>query len=45
VARRHQTLIDYLIGAGEEGFGHCEAEPFRGLQIHNKLVLSRSLHR
>jgi len=40
-----QTLLDHLIGTGEERLGHVEAERFGGLQVDDKLVLCWLLHR
>src|SRR5215216_617764 len=38
-------LFDHLVGAGEHGCRHIEAERFRGLEIDDQFVLGRRLHR
>ena len=39
-----KTLFDHLVGAGEHGRRHIEAERLRGFEIDHRLVLRRSLH-
>ena len=41
---RQQTLLNHLIGAGEQGRWDFDAERLRGLQIDDQLELGRLLH-
>src|SRR5215831_15280410 len=37
--------LDHLVGAGEQGEGHGEAERLRRLHVDHQFVLGRRLHR
>ena len=37
-------LFDHLVGAGEHGRGHVEAERLGGLEVEHRFVLGRGLH-
>jgi hypothetical protein len=45
VRSTHGNSFDYLVGAGEQGRRHLEAERLRGGQIDNQLELGRLLDR
>ena len=38
-------LFDHLVGFGEQGLWHGEAESYCSLQIDNQFELGRQLHR
>ncbi len=40
-----RQLFDHLVGTGEHGRRHGEAEGLGGLEIDHQLVLCRRLHR
>jgi len=39
------SLLDYLVGGGQQRFGDGEAEGFGGLEIEHQFVFERLLHR
>jgi hypothetical protein len=39
------TLLDYLVGAGENRWRHGEAERVRGLEVDDKLEFGRLINR
>src|SRR5262245_8726633 len=45
VQQRKPALLDHLVGAGEQGRRHGEAEQFRRLQVDSELELGRLRHR
>src|SRR5262249_15648565 len=44
-SRQGSPLFDHLVGAGEQCRWYFDPECFRRLEVDNKLVLSRGLHR
>src|SRR6266700_675698 len=42
---RSCTLLDHLIGAGEQRLGYCQAQRLGGLEADDQLELGRRLHR
>jgi hypothetical protein len=38
-------LVDYLVGAGEQGLGHRQSERLCCFQVDGEFVLIRGLHR
>src|SRR6516165_2987504 len=45
VTRSPRSLLDHLVGGGEESRRHVDTELFRGLGIDDQLVLGRGLNR
>ena len=42
---KNRSLLDHLVGGGEQLIGNGEAERLRGLEIEHQLEFSRTLNR